>query len=102
MYTTKKLADLRPTCDGYRDRTLEELVRERPDDPEKNLDEKVATLVYKCRKVLDACYTREFSASCMNELIESVPGILVLLGDNTVDSVAAIVGVDVEIVRNLV
>jgi len=82
------------------DHTLDDLLGEYPEDPDKKLDEKLAVVFYKYRKVVDACYAKEFSGSCMNELIESVPGFLVLRIENTVENVAAIFGVDVEIVRN--
>ena len=103
MYTKRKWYEGRKhEWNGGMDHTLEHLVDEYPEDPEKKLDEDVASVFYKFRKMLDACYAKAFSLSCMNELIESVPGFLVLRIENTIDNLTAILGVNVDTVRGLV
>ena len=103
MYTKRKWYEGREhRWNGGMDHTLENLVDEYPEDPEKKLDENVASVFYKFRKVLDACYAKAFSLSCMNELIESAPGFLVLRRENTIDNLATILGFDIGIVRGLV
>ncbi|KIM46630.1 hypothetical protein M413DRAFT_259747 [Hebeloma cylindrosporum] len=103
MYTKRKwYEDWKHSWDGGIDHTLENIIDEYPEDPEKKFDENVASVFYKFRKVLDACYAKAFSLSCMNELIESVPGFLVLRMENIIDNLATISGVNLETVRGLV
>jgi len=103
MYTKRKWYEGRKhKWNGGMDHTLEHLLDEYPEDPEKKLDENVASVFYKFRKVLDTCYAKAFSLSCMNDLIESAPGFLVLRIENTIENLATILGVDTELVRGLV
>ena len=103
MYTKRKWYEgRRHSWNGGMDHTLEHIVDEYPEDPERKLDEHIASVFYKFRTVLDACYAKAFSLTCMNELIESVPGFLVLRVENTIENLAVILGVDIGTVRGLV
>ena len=63
-----------------------------PEEPEKKLDENIASLFYEFRMVLDAYSAKALALSRMNELVESFPGLLILRVENTIDNLAVILG----------
>jgi len=65
MYNTKQIwyEGRKHKWNDSMDHTLEHHIDEYPEDPEKRLDENVASVFYNFRKVLDACYAKIFSLS---------------------------------------
>ena len=77
------------------DRTVKQIEDEYPKDPEKKFDERMALVFYKYRDILDASYRRLLSESRdLEDLIQFVPGFLVLRQFMTIRNVAKMLDVD--------